>query len=1382
MSRRSSGGRWVAGSLVLSSMLGTLAGCNFFSSGVPHGQEVAGSTWSKSFGGPHDDRVMALTATRDGGFAFAGSADSQIDSTHRDGDLWFSKLDALGDLQQERLVGRQEVPVSMPGFGAATIMPDGGHIIVGSTLVAGTRDWDLLILRTDAAGDVVWTRTLDSGGWTNLEIYTGLGGRSRSSDYGIGVSPTPDGGAWIVADSAADVHDTSGAIGPAGRVYERAQSYFVVRIDAEGRVLATRRIADDVQVTGSGRRFNVPKIHALPDGGAVVGHTYNYPTKSDPYDTDYSNNSWLARVQRLAPDAGLLWTAEVQTADHPQFVDVIPTDDPSSPGRMRDGVAGDGFLVVTRGYNGKNSYVVKLSGRGAEQWTREYNTGESYPAMSLETAAQRCTGPRDCTYVLVGSRAEDEGEPWVGFISHLDENGQLIAEVTDPTVDGFDAVDGGDGTRPIALYAHAERPDYVSSIQTRAAADLQQLSNHEFDIENVFFYTPTIEGGQLLLVDTYQPKVLRYDSAAVLQKSYSLPTYQHLTEEARGIAEIGSGSFVVGGSTASYGNGLPEAWLLRYDVIDGIQWQRRIAPGSYGRVLSVAAGPDGGAAALVLAGGVTRVLAFDASGTQRWRSQPLGKGTSDAHGELVAVPGGFLVVEALSERLRHPTHADFPFDGSDVTSGRAALVTTSGTVAWAHAYHKFAPQSAAGDGKDGYVLAGTVNESSEPTVLWVDAHGQPQAMRRYLVRPGQFAGTVRVRRSADGNYLLATSVANLGSPINPDGAPPSVGGDDVLLFAIAKDGAPQWGRRYGGLYDEQVESLVALPDGGYAFAGSSESLGEHLEGWVVRVGPDGRVNGDLCNAFLGTFRPEEFAVQELELPTVIIPEQRADADKWAPTVSSTDTARESTDHVIARQCAGPASNSPGPLPQLPSSYPVSVAFLGDGTGRVLSSPSGLNCTAACSTSMASGQVVSLQAASDAHSRFAGWVDCPVTDGRECLVAVNASITVTARFERIRHVLEVFREGAGSGRVTSFPDGIGCGVDCTEPFLDGATVQLNAAAAVGSTFAGWINCPTPSGSLCDVRMDAARAIAATFESSDPNPLMTLQRVGSGTVTSTPAGIDCGATCAVHFAPGTVVTLTATAEAGWHFTGFGGDPDCADGEVTMGSDESCTATFVADTPPPPASSRVTVNYTATDYVTAMNASFVIRGATGGNVNCPIPGTSTASVVTGSCSAEVAVGTPIVVALTYDASRAAFAGWAVGGRSCDSARSSIAPGGRTDECLFDADSVDRTLTAQLSAASATQLLRVQMDASSRGTSSIVSSPVLVNCLSEFTAVAKSGGGACEYTVATGSTWTLLATPGSSSSSFGHWAGCDSQPATGECRVTMTTGRTLTLTITQP
>ncbi len=86
------------------------------------------------------------------------------------------------------------------------------------------------------------------------------------------------------------------------------------------------------------------------------------------------------------------------------------------------------------------------------------------------------------------------------------------------------------------------------------------------------------------------------------------------------------------------------------------------------------------------------------------------------------------------------------------------------------------------------------------------------------------------------------------------------------------------------------------------------------------------------------------------------------------------------------------------------------------------------------------------------------------------------------------------------------------------------------------------------------------------SPTPNDVLTISRAGtgSGTVVSSPVGIDCGTTCTADYAQNTLVTLTATAAAGSSFTGFSGDCTGSSCTVTMSAAHAVTATF-ATVPP-------------------------------------------------------------------------------------------------------------------------------------------------------------------------------------------------------------------------
>jgi hypothetical protein len=73
-------------------------------------------------------------------------------------------------------------------------------------------------------------------------------------------------------------------------------------------------------------------------------------------------------------------------------------------------------------------------------------------------------------------------------------------------------------------------------------------------------------------------------------------------------------------------------------------------------------------------------------------------------------------------------------------------------------------------------------------------------------------------------------------------------------------------------------------------------------------------------------------------------------------------------------------------------------------------------------------------------------------------------------------------------------------------------------------------------------------------------LTVSVTGNGTVSSSPAGIDCGATCAAQFALGSSVTLTGTPAADSAFVGWSGD--CAGAAactVTMDGAKTAMAKF-------------------------------------------------------------------------------------------------------------------------------------------------------------------------------------------------------------------------------
>jgi hypothetical protein len=151
------------------------------------------------------------------------------------------------------------------------------------------------------------------------------------------------------------------------------------------------------------------------------------------------------------------------------------------------------------------------------------------------------------------------------------------------------------------------------------------------------------------------------------------------------------------------------------------------------------------------------------------------------------------------------------------------------------------------------------------------------------------------------------------------------------------------------------------------------------------------------------------------------------------------------------------------------------------------------------------------------------------------------------------------DGTGSGFVSSSPSGIDCGATCGAHFHRGTDVTLTATAAADSTFTGWSGACTGTGT-CEVVMDQATNVTATFTQAPVVVKVTLAGTGSGTVTSTPAGIDCGTTCTAGLPYGTMASLTETPAPGSTFAGWSGDCSgtgtCAG---TLNGNAAVTATF-------------------------------------------------------------------------------------------------------------------------------------------------------------------------------------------------------------------------------
>ena len=174
-------------------------------------------------------------------------------------------------------------------------------------------------------------------------------------------------------------------------------------------------------------------------------------------------------------------------------------------------------------------------------------------------------------------------------------------------------------------------------------------------------------------------------------------------------------------------------------------------------------------------------------------------------------------------------------------------------------------------------------------------------------------------------------------------------------------------------------------------------------------------------------------------------------------------------------------------------------------------------------------------------------------------------------------LTVRQAGSLTGVVTSVPSGIVCGTAgggvCSGEFARNSLVTLRVDTGSVAAFSAWgSGCETISGlfgDTCSVRLDADKTIDVFFGDGAPPPPpphtlnVLLAGTGTGSVISTPSGIDCGNDCSEVFTTSDqVVTLRADGQfASWNGCDSVDANRCT---VTMNRSRNVTATFVAGAP--------------------------------------------------------------------------------------------------------------------------------------------------------------------------------------------------------------------------
>ena len=108
--------------------------------------------WARTYGSNLTDHAFAIQQTSDDGYIVVGYTDSFGAGEF---DIWVLKINSEGTVVWEKTYGRIHNDYAR----SIKQTTDGGYIVAGYTSTSIGSNFDLLVLKLDEAGEIVWEKT-----------------------------------------------------------------------------------------------------------------------------------------------------------------------------------------------------------------------------------------------------------------------------------------------------------------------------------------------------------------------------------------------------------------------------------------------------------------------------------------------------------------------------------------------------------------------------------------------------------------------------------------------------------------------------------------------------------------------------------------------------------------------------------------------------------------------------------------------------------------------------------------------------------------------------------------------------------------------------------------------------------------------------------------------------------------------------------------------------------------------------------------------------------------------------------------------------------------------------------------------------------------------
>lgn len=313
----------------------------------------AQSQLCRTYGGPGDEKCYALVEASDGGYVMAG----QTNSFGAGGiDVYVVKINAPGNIVWTKTIGGAGVDYVY----SMDVTSDGGYILGGTTSSYGAGGEDMYFIKLDAGGNIQWTKVVGGAG----------------ADRGQEVVQTNDGG-YAMAGQTNSFGSSN-------------DDMYVVKLDAAGNLIWDKRFGT------AGSLDQAFSLTATSDGGlALCGTSYFFTGAAASSSTEYA-------IIKLDAAGSLQWTRLIRNPDAPNIYpdyarSIIQTAD---GGYMISGDAGR--KKASGGYVPK-IFLVKLDASGNVSWNRFYGA-TSIPGFSAENSeyGESVIQTSDGGYVVAG--------------------------------------------------------------------------------------------------------------------------------------------------------------------------------------------------------------------------------------------------------------------------------------------------------------------------------------------------------------------------------------------------------------------------------------------------------------------------------------------------------------------------------------------------------------------------------------------------------------------------------------------------------------------------------------------------------------------------------------------------------------------------------------------------------------------------------------------------------------------------------------------------------------------------------------------------------------------------------------------------------------------